>query len=116
MNFIINLLVTGLVIAISAWVIPGVEVAGFFWAIITGLMIGLVNSIVGGILRFFTFPLNFLTMGLISFIITVLMIMLTSSILGSKFHVSSFWTAMIFAIVVAIVEMILSGILGTSKK
>lgn len=110
LNFIINLLLTGLVVTISAWVIPGVEVASFFWAVITGLVIGLVNAIVGGILRFFTFPLNILTLGLVSFIITVLMVMLTSSIMGSKFEVSSFWTAMLFAIVVAVVEMLFSKV------
>lgn len=116
MNFIISLLVTGLVVAVSAWIIPGVEVAGFFWAIITGLVIGLVNSIVGGLLRLFTFPLNFLTLGLVSFIITVLMIMLASSILGSKFQVSSFWTAMLFAIIVSLVDAGLASILGRDKK
>ncbi|HLR00288.1 MAG TPA: phage holin family protein [Sphingobacterium sp.] len=108
--FIINLIITGLVVTISAWIIPGVEVASFFWAMVTGLVIGAVNSIVGGILRFFTFPLNILTLGLVSFIITVLMVMLASSIMGDKFNVSSFWTAMIFAIVVAIIEMLFSRI------
>ena len=108
--FIINLIITGLVVTISAWIIPVVEVASFFWAMVTGLVIGAVNSIVGGILRFFTFPLNILTLGLVSFIITVLMVMLASSIMGDKFNVSSFWTAMIFAIVVAIIEMLFSRI------
>lgn len=110
LNFFVNLLLTGLVVTISAWIIPGVEVASFFWAIITGLLIGLVNSIVGGILRFFTFPLNILTLGLVSFIITVLMVMLTSSIMGNKFEVSSFWTAMLFAVVVAVVEVLFSEV------
>ncbi|EEI91051.1 hypothetical protein HMPREF0765_3330 [Sphingobacterium spiritivorum ATCC 33300] len=116
MKFIISLLLTGVVVAVSAWIIPGVYVAGFGWAIVTGLVIGFVNATVGSILRLFTFPLNWLTLGLVSFIITVLMVLLSDKIMGAKFDVSGFWTAALFAIVVAIVEMILSAILGSSKE
>jgi len=109
MKFIISLLLTGLVVAIACWVVPGAEVAGFGWAIVTGLVIGFVNATVGSILRLFTFPLNWLTLGLVSFIITVLMVLLTDSLLGSKFDVHGFWTAALFAIVVAILEMIIGS-------
>ncbi|HMR17993.1 MAG TPA: phage holin family protein [Sphingobacterium sp.] len=107
MRLLLSLLLTGLVVAIAAYVIPGVQVAGFGWAIITGLVIGFVNAIVGGILRLLTFPLNWLTFGLISFVITVLMVMLSDSIMGSKFDVNGFWNATLFAIVVAILEMLI---------
>ncbi|MBP3942213.1 phage holin family protein [Sphingobacteriaceae bacterium WQ 2009] len=106
MKFIISLLITGIVIALASWITPGVQVAGFGWAIVTGLIIGFVNATIGTILRLFTFPINWLTLGLISFIITVLMILLTDSIMGDKFNVSGFWTAALFAIIVAIIEMI----------
>lgn len=107
MRFIISLLVTGLVVALASLIVPGVQVAGFGWAIVTGLVIGLVNAIVGGILRLFTFPLNWLTFGLVSFIITVLMIMLSDKIMGTKFEVDGFLPALLFAIVVAVIEMII---------
>lgn len=112
MRFIISLLLTGLVVAVASYIIPGVSVENFWWAIVTGLVIGLVNGIVGGILRIFTFPLNWLTFGLVSFIITVLMIMLASSIMGSKFHVEGFWSAFFFAIAVGVLEMILGALAG----
>lgn len=116
MRFIISLFVTGIVIALAALIVPGAHVANFWWAIVTGLMIGLVNAVVGGILRLFTFPLNWLTFGLVSFIITVLMIMLTDNLMGSKFDVDGFWTATLFAIVVAIFEMIFGGIGASGDK
>ncbi len=115
MRFIISLLVTGLVVAIASWIIPGVTVAGFGWAILTGLVIGLVNAIVGGILRLFTFPLNWLTFGLVSFIITVLMIMLSDKIMGSKFDVAGFWPAFFFAIIVAVIEMLIGRMSSDNK-
>lgn len=115
MRFIISLLLTGLIVAIAAYVIPGARVAGFGWAIITGLVIGFVNAIVGGVLRLFTFPLNWLTFGLVSFIITILMVMLSDSIMGSKFDVDGFWNAALFAIVVAVIEMLLDRIINKEK-
>lgn len=116
MKFIISLLITGIVIAVAALISPGVHVDGFLWAIITGLIIGFVNSTVGSILRLFTFPLNWLTLGLVSFIITVLMILLSDWLLGSHFEVSSFWTAALFAIVVAVLEMIVGKLSPDKKK
>lgn len=115
MRFIISLLLTGLVVAVATYFVPGAQVAGFGWAIITGLVIGLVNAIIGGILRLFTFPLNWLTFGLISFIITVLMVMLSDSILGAKFDVGGFWNATLFAVIVAVLEMIIGKVRGDDK-
>ena len=110
MKFILSLILTGVVIAVASYIVPGAQVAGFGWAIITGLVIGFVNASVGGILRLFTFPLNWLTFGLLSFIITVLMVMLSDSLMGSKFDVGGFWNASLFAIVVAVIEMIIGSI------
>jgi len=115
MRFIISLLITGIVVAIASYLVPGAQVAGFGWAILTGLVIGLVNAVVGGVLRLFTFPLNWLTFGLVSFIITVLMIMLSDTIMGSKFDVDGFWTAVLFAIVVAVIDMIVGKITGEKE-
>ncbi|MCI0920667.1 phage holin family protein [Sphingobacterium rhinopitheci] len=115
MRFIISLLLTGLVVTIATYVIPGAHVENFWWAIIAGLVIGAVNAIIGGILRLFTFPLNWLTFGLVSFIITILMIQLSDSILGSKFEVEGFWNTAFFAIAVAVLEMITDSIKGKTK-
>lgn len=101
----------------AAMILPSSAVAvdGFGWAILAGLLIGFVNATLGSILRVFTFPLNLLTLGLISFIITILMVMLTSAMMGSKFYVSNFWWATLFAVIVAVIEMILASIFGTNK-
>lgn len=115
MRFVISLFITGIVIALAAYIVPGAHVAGFGWAIITGLVIGFVNAFIGGILRLFTFPINWLTFGLISFIITVLMIMLSDNIMGNKFNIDGFWTAALFAIVVAILEIIMDKMLGNKR-
>lgn len=117
MRFIVDVLLTGLAIFVAAYVLPSsaVNVAGFGWAILAGLIIAFVNATIGTVLRVFTLPLNILTLGLISFIISVLMVQLTSYFMGDKFDVANFWWAAVFAIIVAIVQLILDAVFGRGK-
>jgi len=118
MRFIIDVLLTGLAIFLGAYILPdsAVQVAGFGWAILAGLIIALVNATIGTVLRLFTLPLNILTLGLVSFIITVLMVQLTSYLMGDKFDVSNFWWAAVFALIVALIQLVLGGIFGTRPR
>lgn|SRR5690554_1810838 len=118
MRFIIDTLLSGLAIFLASWILPdsAVSVESFGWAILAGLVIGFVNATLGTILRVFTFPLNLLTLGLVSFIVTVLMVMLTSSLMSDKFTVHGFWWAALFAVIVAVIEIILSSLFGTNKS
>ncbi|TCC97553.1 phage holin family protein [Pedobacter hiemivivus] len=116
MRFIVEILLTGLAVFIGArYLVPGVTVDGFGTAVIAALLIALANATIGFILRVLTFPVNFLTLGLISFIISVLMILLVSNVM-SGFHASGFWAAAFLAIVVAIIKAIFGSIGGTERN
>jgi putative membrane protein len=105
MRLLIEILLMGAAVAIAAYLIPGVDVANFWSAIIAGVLIALANATIGTILRLLTFPINFLTLGLMSFIITVLMVLLVDSLMTS-FNTKDFFSAMIFAIVLALIKML----------
>lgn len=109
MKWIIEILLMGAAVAIAAFLIPGVTVDGFLSAIIAGVLIALVNATIGTVLRLFTFPVNILTLGLMSFIITVLMVLLVDSLMDG-FNTSGFFSAMFFALVLAIIKMIFGGL------
>eukprot|EP01133_Synstelium_polycarpum_P013172 gene13172-15481_t len=105
----------GLAVFIGAHLVHGVRVDSYGSAIIAALLIALANATVGFILRIMTFPLNFLTLGLVSFIISVLMIMLVSHFMSS-FHTDGFWPAAILAIILALLKAIFSSIAGTERN
>lgn len=105
MKFILEILLTGLAILIAANIIPGVQVNGYFTALEAGVLLGLVNATIGFILRILTFPLNILTLGLVSFIISVCMVLLVSHILNG-FYVHGFFNAALFAIVLSLIKMV----------
>jgi uncharacterized membrane protein YvlD (DUF360 family) len=63
----------------------------------------------------YAFPLNILTLGLVSFIISVLMILLVDSWMKG-FNTSGFLSAAVLAIVVTIIKMILDAAFGMEKS
>jgi len=111
MRFIIEILLMGLAFFIGARLVPGVTIDGYGNAIIAAVLIALANSTIGFILRLLTFPVNFLTLGLVSFIITVLMILLVDNMMTS-FNTSGFIAAAFLAIVVALIKAVFSAVVG----
>jgi putative membrane protein len=99
MRLIVEILLTGLAVFIAANVIPGVH------AVLTGIVLALVNATIGFVLRILTFPITILTLGLFSFIITVCMVLLVANLLNG-FKVDGFLPAALFAIVLAVLKMI----------
>ena len=61
--------------AFTAWVLNGVDITGGFWAYVwVALIFGVVNAIIGTILRILTLPFNLITLGLISLLITAVLL------------------------------------------
>ena len=109
MRLIIEILLMGVAVAVAAYLLPGVEVDGFWSALIAGVLIALANATIGTILRILTFPINFLTLGLMSFIITVLMVLLVDNLMDS-FNTTGFISALLFAVLLSVLNMIFSAV------
>ncbi|MDB5020675.1 MAG: hypothetical protein JWQ28_1802 [Pedobacter sp.] len=101
----------GLAMLLGAYIVPGVQIDGFGSAIIAALLIALANATVGFVLRLLTFPFNVLTLGLVSFLITVLMVLLVDHLM-TGFSTSGFIAAAILAIVVAVIKTILGALIS----
>lgn len=103
MKLILNILISGLAVFLSAYLLPGVEVDGFLTAILVAVVLGLVNAVIKPIFVLFTLPINILTLGLFTFVINALLVMLVSVVI-TGFTVSNFWWALIFSIVLSFVS------------
>lgn len=115
MKLILEILLMGFAMMVGAYLVPGVSVDGYMSALIAAILIALSNATIGLVLRIFTFPLNVLTLGLISFIISVLMILLVDSWMKG-FNTSGFLAAAILAIVVSLIKMLLDSIFRVEKN
>jgi len=111
MSFLLQWLVSGLAIIITAYFLPGVRVAGFFAALVTALILGLINAFIRPVLILLTLPLNILTLGLFTLVINALLIMLAAAVVPG-FTVQGFWWALLFGLVLAVVNYALGAIVS----
>ncbi len=105
-NFILNILVTGLATYITARILPWVYIDGFGWALLFAAVLAVMNASLGLVLRFITFPLNFLTLGLVYFFINVIIIMITDNLIEG-IVINGFWVAVLFALIVSLFSSII---------
>ena len=101
--------------AVTTWLLSGMEVSGGFWGYVwVSALFGIVNAIIGTILRIITLPLTLLTLGLFSIIVNALMLQLTDA-LSSHLTIDEFWwTAIWAAIILSIVAVILDMVVRTA--
>lgn len=111
MSFMIQWLVSTAAIVITAYLLPGVKVAGVFAALVAALVLGLINAVLKPLLILLTLPLNILTLGLFTLVINALLIMLAAAIVPG-FFVQGFWWALLFGLVLAIVNFALGAIVS----
>lgn len=106
MTVFIHLIVSTLAIIITALLLPGVQVSGFMAAFLAALVLGLINTFIKPLLILVTLPVNILTLGLFTFVINALMILLASSIVDG-FKVKGFWWALLFSLILSVVNYML---------
>ncbi len=107
MSILINWLVSALAVLVTAYLLPGVHVSSFVTALVVAVVLGIINSVVKPILTILTLPITMLTLGLFIFVINALLILLTSYLVPG-FTVDGFVWALLFSIVLSLVNWFLS--------
>jgi putative membrane protein len=104
--------VMALAFAVTAWLVPGLSVSGgvgaYLWV---SLLFGLVNAILGTLLRIVSAPIMLLTLGLFAIVVNAVVLELTAAV-SSHLNVDDFfWTAVVAAIVLSIAAVVISAVL-----
>ena len=109
---LIRLIINAVALYVATRFVPGLTFDGHWTTIaLVALIFGLVNALVRPLLEVLTCPLVILTLGLFTFIINALMLLLTGWIgdqFGLGFHVAGFVPALIGALVVSLVSFVLN--------
>ncbi len=111
MKLIANWFLNALALFIVSKIVSGIELRGFGAALVAVLVIGLVNALVKPILLILTLPITILTLGLFTFVLNALMLLLASNLVNG-FRVDGFWTALVASILLSIVSTILHAFVG----
>ena len=120
MRFLLKLIINAFALWVTTLIVSGVTVksydpAGGEWPLILtylllALIFGVVNGIVGTVIRIVAFPLYVLTLGLISLIVNGLLLLLVSWIsdgMGFGLHIDGFWEGVWAALILAIISWLL---------
>ncbi len=121
MPFLLDLLVRWVVVAagfaVTSAVLSGLDVTGGFWGYVwIAALFGIVNAIIGTILRIITLPLRVVTLGLISVIVSAVLLSITDALSDhltiDDFFWTAIWAALVLGIVTVILDLVLRGLLA----
>ena len=113
-----KLLIRWVALAASFWVatslVPGISVDGglktYLWV---ALLFGLINALLGSIIRLLTLPITFLSFGLFLVVINAAMLQLTAR-WSDKLTIDNFWSAIFASVIISFVTSVLGKVLRTA--
>ncbi len=105
MYLLYRLLFNALGLILIAEFIDGIEVAGFYPALIAALVLGLLNTIVRPILLVLTLPITILTLGLFAFVLNAGIFLFAASFIEG-FKVDGFWYALLGSLLMSVASTI----------
>ena len=109
MRLIFRWIALTVAIWVATLIVPGITVHGgartYLWV---ALLFGLINAILGSLVKILTFPLTIVTFGLFIFLINVAMLALTAR-WSAALDIKDFWSAVFASLIISVVSSVLKG-------
>ena len=115
MRFIGKILINTLAIILTAEILPGIDIQDPFRAALVALLLAVLNVTLKPVLIILTIPFTILTFGLFLLVVNALIILLAAELI-SGFTVDGFWWALLFSIVMALINSVLEKLLSPKSK
>jgi putative membrane protein len=130
-RFLVRLVINAVALWLTTLIVLGVHVKVYapggagptiVTYLVVALVFGIVNGVIGNLIRIVAFPLYILTLGLLALVVNALLLLLVAwltSLLGFGLVIDTFWSGFWGAIVLAIISwligLILRPLLSTSN-
>lgn len=114
-SIIISLVLNSVALIITSKIVPGFTVADLPSAILAAVVLGAINTFIRPVLAILTAPINFLTLGLFTFVLNAIMLKLTALFIPGMV-IDGWVPAVLAAIVLSIVSTALSMLLKDIAK
>ena len=101
-----------LIIMVVSFILPGVEVVSFSAALTAALILGILNAVLKPLMLFLTLPINFLTLGLFTWVINAILIVIVAALVPG-FTVFNIGYAIVFSIFVSMFTYLVSHLFST---
>jgi putative membrane protein len=123
-RFLIRLIINTIALWLTTIIVEGVKVVSYgaegdtvalvLTYLLVGLIFGVVNGVIGNMIRIVAFPVYILTLGLIALIVNGLLLLLVawiSSLLGFGLTVDGFWWGVLGAVVLGLLSWLIGVLL-----
>jgi putative membrane protein len=104
-------LVLTVAVLTACWLLEGIRVNGILPALLAAALLGILNAVFRPILILLTLPVNILTLGLFTFVINAMMLMIVSAVIPG-FDIRGFWTAVFGALIIGAASGVLNIFIG----
>lgn len=120
----VKIIVNAVALWVASVLVSGIHITGdgtrqkVVTVLIVAVIFAVVNTFIKPVVKLLSLPLLILSLGLLSFIINALMLLLTSKISDTfavRFHVDGFGTALIGSLVVTFVSMLMHIVIKEEK-
>jgi putative membrane protein len=103
MGFIAQWLIAAVSILLTAYILPGIKVRSFVAALLTAVILGVVNLFIRPVLLFLTFPINILTLGLFTLVVNGITLKIAAA-LTPGFSIRSWGSAILGAFLISLIN------------
>ena len=111
-SLLVRWIVVAIAFAITAGLLDGMDLSGgVTGALWIALLFGVVNAVIGTVLRILTLPLTVITLGLFSIIVNAFLLVIVDAISSDLTIDSFFWTAILAAIILSFVGVIVDVVI-----
>lgn len=120
MRFVLHLVVTAVAFWVATRLVNGLSYVGPLpGLLLVALVFGVVNAVLGTLLRILALPVTFLTLGLFALVINAVLLWVTgaaSQSLGLGLHVDGFLPAFLGAAVIGITRAVLNMVVDRRDR
>jgi len=108
------LILTTAVLAAS-YFIDGIQVSSFKAALLAAALLAILNALFRPVLLLLTLPINILTLGLFTFVINGLLLLMASGVIKG-FYVQGFWTAVLGSLIISLTSWALNSLINDQGR
>jgi putative membrane protein len=108
MKFLIQIIISAISVLVTGYLLPGIKIDGFSTALVVAVVLAILNVFLKPVLVLLSIPATIFTLGLFLLVINAVIILIASKMVDG-FHVSGFWSALFFSIILSVINAILGG-------
>ena len=110
-GFFFRWMILTVAILVTSYLMDGIHVSGFFSAFFAAAILGILNAFFRPILLVLTLPINILSLGLFTFVLNAVLLMMVSGVIPG-FDVDGFWSGLFGSLLISLISWIITSFIN----